>query len=119
LINHARDSLALMHSRLVAGGSKRREYHSWVKLVSTYYTSSKTYAMPIQAQSRKPFSPKLWAHALDSSATQIVFECDRRKAHSSRVDNGCGMQRRELARYHDIAASTKSVARELDLPESE
>jgi hypothetical protein len=62
---------------------------------------------------------EIMAHALDSSATQIVFECDRRKAHSSRVDNGCGMQRRELARYHDIAASTKSVARELDLPESE
>jgi hypothetical protein len=52
-----------------------------VKLASTYCTYSKTYAMLIQALSRKPI------------LTEI---------------NDCGMQRRELARYHDIAASTKT-----------
>jgi hypothetical protein len=33
--------------------------------------------------------------------------------------NDCGMQRRELARYHDIAASTKTRGKELASPESE
>ena len=48
------------------------------------------------------------ANALDSRATQISFECDPAQSTLTTVDNGTGMKRRELARYHDVAASTKS-----------
>src|SRR5436190_14086846 len=48
------------------------------------------------------------ANALDSGATQITFECDPSSSTLTTVDNGSGMRRRELARYHDIAASTKT-----------
>lgn len=48
------------------------------------------------------------ANALDSGATKITFECDPARRTLITVDNGSGMQRRELARYHDIAASTKT-----------
>jgi hypothetical protein len=51
---------------------------------------------------------EIMANALDSSATRIVFECDPTQSTLIAIDNGCGMQRRELARYHDIAASTKT-----------
>jgi len=48
------------------------------------------------------------ANALDSGAMQITFECDPAHRTLTTVDNGSGMRRRELARYHDIAASTKT-----------
>lgn len=51
---------------------------------------------------------EIMANALDSGATRIAFECDPTQSTLIAVDNGCGMQRRELARYHDIAASTKT-----------
>jgi hypothetical protein len=51
---------------------------------------------------------EIMANALDSGATRITFECDPAQSTLIAVDNGCGMQRRELARYHDIAASTKT-----------
>src|SRR5687768_13985671 len=51
---------------------------------------------------------EIMANALDSGATRITFECDPTQSTLITVDNGCGMQRRELARYHDIAASTKT-----------
>src|SRR5688572_7576236 len=51
---------------------------------------------------------EMMANALDSGATQVTFECDPAQSTLIAVDNGCGMQRRELARYHDIAASTKT-----------
>jgi hypothetical protein len=51
---------------------------------------------------------EIMANALDSGATRISFECDPTQSILIAVDNGCGMQRRELARYHDIAASTKT-----------
>jgi hypothetical protein len=47
------------------------------------------------------------ANALDSGATQITFESDPASSTLTTVDNGSGMRRRELARYHDIAASSK------------
>jgi hypothetical protein len=50
---------------------------------------------------------EIMANALDSGATRITFECDPAQSTLVAVDNGCGMKRRELARYHDIAASTK------------
>jgi len=51
---------------------------------------------------------EIMANGLDSGATQITFECDPAQSTLTAVDNGSGMKRRELARYHDIAASTKS-----------
>ena len=48
------------------------------------------------------------ANALDSGATQIRLFTDRAGSALTIVDNGRGMQRRELARYHDVAASTKA-----------
>src|SRR5437667_7906895 len=48
------------------------------------------------------------AIALDTGATKIIFECDPSSSTLTTVDNGSGMRRRELARYHDIAASTKT-----------
>src|SRR5918912_547380 len=51
---------------------------------------------------------EIMANALDSGATQVRFECDAGGSTITAVDDGSGMQRRELARYHDIAASTKT-----------
>jgi hypothetical protein len=50
---------------------------------------------------------EIMANALDSGASSISFECDATRNTLTTVDNGSGMQRRELARFHDIAASTK------------
>jgi hypothetical protein len=47
------------------------------------------------------------ANALDSGATRIRLSTDAVDAALTIVDDGRGMQRRELARYHDVAASTK------------
>lgn len=51
---------------------------------------------------------EITANALDSGTTRVTFECDPAHSALTVVDNGSGMQRRELARYHDIAASTKT-----------
>jgi hypothetical protein len=47
------------------------------------------------------------ANALDAGATRIRVLTDAASATVAITDDGRGMQRRELARYHDIAASTK------------
>jgi Histidine kinase-, DNA gyrase B-, and HSP90-like ATPase len=47
------------------------------------------------------------ANALDSGATRIRLLTSAADATLTIVDDGRGMQRRELARYHDVAASTK------------
>lgn len=47
------------------------------------------------------------ANALDSGATRIRLLTNAADATLTIVDDGRGMQRRELARYHDVAASTK------------
>src|SRR5207245_9327699 len=51
---------------------------------------------------------EIMANGLDSGATEITFECDPTQNTLTAMDNGSGMKRRELARYHDIAASTKA-----------
>src|SRR5918995_4418986 len=51
---------------------------------------------------------EIMANALDSGATQVSFECGAGDSTLTAVDDGSGMQRRELARYHDVAASTKT-----------
>lgn len=48
------------------------------------------------------------ANALDSGATTIRFQPDPHTATLTVVDDGRGMQRKDLRRYHDVAASTKS-----------
>ena len=48
------------------------------------------------------------ANALDSGATRVRLLTSQADATLTIVDDGCGMQRRELARYHDVAASTKA-----------
>jgi histidine kinase/DNA gyrase B/HSP90-like ATPase len=47
------------------------------------------------------------ANALDSGAARIRMTTNPANAALTIVDDGRGMQRRELARYHDVAASTK------------
>src|SRR5436309_11869201 len=47
------------------------------------------------------------ANALDSGASRIGIRTDPSRARITLVDDGAGMRRRELARYHDIAASSK------------
>jgi hypothetical protein len=47
------------------------------------------------------------ANALDSGAARISVRTDPGEPLLVVVDDGQGMRRRELARYHDIAASTK------------
>ena len=48
------------------------------------------------------------ANALDASATIVSLSVDRASSALVIVDNGRAMRRRELARYHDIAATTKT-----------
>ncbi|HUE87338.1 MAG TPA: ATP-binding protein [Vicinamibacterales bacterium] len=48
------------------------------------------------------------ANALDSGATRIRLFTNPAESTLTIVDDGHGMRRRELARYHDIASSTKS-----------
>ncbi|MEP7305918.1 MAG: ATP-binding protein [Acidobacteriota bacterium] len=47
------------------------------------------------------------ANALDSRATRIQLLTNPPDATLTILDDGRGMQRRDLARYHDVAASTK------------
>ena len=47
------------------------------------------------------------ANALDSGATHVRLVTDGSSATLTIIDNGRGMQRRDLTRYHDIAASSK------------
>ena len=48
------------------------------------------------------------ANSLDSGATRITLTADPAQATLTVTDDGSGMQRRDLARYHDVAASTKT-----------
>jgi len=48
------------------------------------------------------------ANALDSGAASISITTDPAIPSLTIADDGAGMRRRELARYHDIAASTKT-----------
>src|SRR5919109_3296082 len=47
------------------------------------------------------------ANSLDSGARQVSVRADPADAVLVVVDDGSGMSRRELSRYHDIAASAK------------
>src|SRR5262249_56114932 len=47
------------------------------------------------------------ANSLDSGATTIAISTESVVPALTIVDDGAGMRRRELARYHDIAATAK------------
>ena len=59
------------------------------------------------------------ANALDSGAALIHLRPDPAEGTLTIVDDGRGMQRRELARYHDVAASSKARGEGSALPASE
>lgn len=48
------------------------------------------------------------ANSLDSGATLIRLASDSTAASLTIIDNGSGMPRRDLRRYHDLAASSKA-----------
>lgn len=50
---------------------------------------------------------EIMANALDSGASVISFHSDPAESSMTAIDNGSGMQRRDLARFHDIASSSK------------
>jgi hypothetical protein len=54
---------------------------------------------------------EILANALDSGATRLDLRIDAAERTLLACDNGSGMTRRELARYHDLAASTKKRGR--------
>jgi hypothetical protein len=47
------------------------------------------------------------ANSLDSGATTVTITADPARSTLTIVDDGIGMRRRDLARYHDVAATTK------------
>lgn len=47
------------------------------------------------------------ANALDAGASRIVMEAHPSEGTLTVIDNGSGMPRKNLVRYHDIASSTK------------
>jgi hypothetical protein len=47
------------------------------------------------------------ANSLDSGADLILFQANPAEGTLTVIDNGSGMQRKDLARYHDVASSTK------------
>jgi hypothetical protein len=51
---------------------------------------------------------EILANALDSGATRILVLTNATEATLTVIDDGRGMQRQQLARYHDVAASTKA-----------
>ena len=50
---------------------------------------------------------EIMANSLDSGASVISIDSDPAQSTLTAVDNGSGMQRPDLARFHDIAASNK------------
>jgi hypothetical protein len=51
---------------------------------------------------------EIMANSLDSGATVIALDADSSRRALTVIDNGSGMQRRDLARYHNLASSTKT-----------
>lgn len=47
------------------------------------------------------------ANAIDSGAAVLTFSADPAESALTILDDGGGMRRRDLARYHDVAATTK------------
>ena len=51
---------------------------------------------------------EIMANSLDSGAAMIRLFTDSAARTLTVIDNGSGMQRRDLARFHNIASSTKT-----------
>ena len=60
------------------------------------------------ASTEETILTEIVANSLDSGATTIAIATDPTAPALTIVDDGDGMKRRELARYHDIAASAKA-----------
>src|SRR5207245_3009840 len=59
------------------------------------------------ASAEETILTEIVANALDSGAAAITITTDPTTPALTIVDDGVGMRRRELARYHDVASSTK------------
>ena len=53
---------------------------------------------------------EILANALDPGADAVSLATEPGAATLAVVDNGRGMKRRELSRYHDLAATTRPLA---------
>jgi hypothetical protein len=56
------------------------------------------------------------ANSLDSRANRITMTTDPAQSTLTVVDNGSGMQRKEMRQYHDIAAARKYAGKASGLP---
>ena len=81
---------------------------AWARRESTSNTSSKTCGTRTPAPSRRRSSPRSWRTRSTRARRASASSPIPADATLTIVDDGRGMQRRELARYHDVAASTKA-----------
>ena len=87
---------------------RRVKMPAWVKPGSTFSICSKICGTRIRARSRRRSSPKSSPTRSIPGRTHISLFTNRADSTLTIVDDGRGMQRRELARYHDVAASSKA-----------
>jgi len=80
----------------------------WARLELTCNISSKICGMRTPAPLKRRSSPKPWRTRSTPGATRIRLLTNPADATLTIVDEGRGMQRKELAPYHDVAASTKA-----------
>jgi hypothetical protein len=83
--------------RLIVGETRVDLYHLLEDLRDAYPGSTE-----------ETILTEIIANSLDSGATTIAIDTDPTACALTIVDDGTGMGRRELARYHDIASSTKT-----------
>lgn len=62
-------------------------------------------AYPVAAE--ETILTEIVANAIDSGAATLTITADAAESTLTIVDDGRGMRRRDLARYHDVAATTK------------
>ena len=79
----------------------------WARPESTFSISSKTFATRYAGALEETILTEVVANALDSGASRIRLLTSAADATFTVVDDGRGMLRRELARFHDVAASSK------------
>ena len=82
--------------------------HAWGRRASISSTCSRTCATPTPTRSRRRSCPRSWRTLSTRVRASIRVLTDPSDKTVVVVDDGSGMSRRELARYHDLAASTKT-----------
>ena len=78
-----------------------------MKLASTYCYLLEDLRDAYPGSLEETILTEIMANALDSGASTISCRCDPADSTMTVIDNGSGMQRRDLARFHNIASSTK------------